>query len=62
MDYDAGKEVQLFEVEIDFYDRVMEQVYDEDIWFHGVLVRGGYAYVYPKYAIPKTKIKSLFNT
>jgi len=49
-DYVAGKEVQVFEVAIDRYERIVGQVYVGGLWVNGALVRGGYAYVYPKYA------------
>ena len=42
--------MDVFEFDIDRYDRIVGQVYIEDIWVNGELVRGGYAYVYPKYA------------
>jgi len=42
--------VQVFEVDIDRYERVVGQVYVGDLWVNGELVKGGYAYVYPKYA------------
>ena len=48
--YVAGKEVEVFEVSIDRYQRVVGQVYIGDLWVNGALVRGWYAYVYPKYA------------
>ena len=48
--YVAGKEVEVFVVSIDRYQRVVGQVYVGDVWVNGELVRGGYAYVYPKYA------------
>ncbi len=48
--YVAGKEVEVFVVSIDRYQRVVGQVYIGDLWVNGALVRGGYAYVYPKYA------------
>ncbi|MEJ2115723.1 MAG: thermonuclease family protein [Gammaproteobacteria bacterium] len=51
--YVAGKEVQIVEVDIDRYERVVGQVYLNDIWVNAELVRGGYAYVYPKYATTK---------
>ena len=47
-DYVAGKKVE--EVDIDRNERVVEQVYLGDLWVNGALVRGGYAYVYPRYA------------
>ena len=49
-DYVAGKEVEVFEIDIDRYERIVGQVYIGDLWVNGALVRGGYAYVYPKYA------------
>ena len=49
-DYVAGKEVIVEEVDIDRWERVIGQVYLGDLWVNGALVRGGYAYVYPKYA------------
>ena len=52
-DYVAGKEVQIIEVDIDRYKRVVGQVYLGDFWVNGALVRGGYVYVYPKYATSK---------
>ncbi len=42
--------MQIIEVDIDRYKRVVGQVYLGDLWAYGALVRGGYAYVYPKYA------------
>ena len=48
--YVAGKVVDVFEVDIDRYDRIVGHVYVGDLWVNGELVRGGYAYVYPKYA------------
>ena len=48
--YVAGKYVDVFEVDIDRYDRIVGHVYFGDLWVNGELVRGGYAYVYPKYA------------
>ena len=48
--YVSGKEVTVEEVDIDHWDRVIGQVYLGDLWVNGALVRGGYAYVYPKYA------------
>jgi len=52
-DYVAGKEVQVVEVDIDRYKRVVGQVYLGELWVNGALVRGGYAYVYPEYATSK---------
>jgi endonuclease YncB( thermonuclease family) len=52
-DYVAGKEVQVVEIDIDRYERIVGQVYLGDLWVNGALVRGGYAYVYPKYATSK---------
>lgn len=52
-DYVAGKEVQVVEIDIDRYKRIVGQVYQGDLWVNGALVRGGYAYVYPKYATSK---------
>lgn len=49
--YVAGKEVEVFEVDIDRYVRIVGQVYVGDIWVNGALVRGGY--VYPEYATSK---------
>ncbi len=49
-DYVSGKEVTVEEVDIDRYKRLVGQVYVGDLWVNGALVRGGYAYVYPKYA------------
>jgi endonuclease YncB( thermonuclease family) len=49
-DYVAGEEVQIIEVDIDRYKRVVGQVYLGDLWVNGALVRGGFAYVYPEYA------------
>ena len=49
-DYVAGKQVQVVEVDIDRYKRIVGQVYIGETWVNGALVRGGYAYVYPKYA------------
>ena len=49
-DYVAGKEVIVEEIDIDRWDRVIGQVYLGDLWINGALVRGGFAYVYPKYA------------
>ena len=48
--YVAGKVVDVFEVAIDRYKRIVGQVYVDDIWINGELVSGGHAYVYPKYA------------
>jgi endonuclease YncB( thermonuclease family) len=48
-DYVAGKEVTVEEVDIDRYKRIVGQVYIGDLWVNGALVRGGYAYVYPRY-------------
>jgi len=48
--YVAGKKVQVFEVAIDRYERIVGQVYVGDVWVNGELVKGGYAYVYPRYA------------
>jgi len=48
-DYVAGKEVTVEEVDIDRYKRIVGQVYVGDLWVNGALVRGGYAYVYPRY-------------
>ena len=42
--------MEVFVVSIDRYQRVVGQVYIGDLWVNGALVRGGYAYVYPKYA------------
>lgn len=50
VDYVAGKEVQIIEVDIDRYERVVGQVYVRELWVNGALVRGGFAYVYPEYA------------
>ena len=52
-DYVSGKEVKIIEVDIDRYKRVVGQVYLGELWVNGALVRGGYAYVYPKYATSK---------
>jgi len=52
-DYVAGKEVQVIEVDIDRYKRIVGQVYVGETWVNGALVRAGYAYVYPKYATTK---------
>ncbi len=52
-DYVAGKEVQVVEIDVDRYERIVGQVYLGDLWVNGALVRGGYAYVYPKYATSK---------
>ena len=49
-DYVAGKEVTVEEVDIDRYLRIVGQVYVGDLWVNGALVRGGYVYVYPRYA------------
>jgi len=49
-DYVAGKEVQIIEVDIDRYERVVGQVYVGGLGVNGALVRGGFAYVYPEYA------------
>ena len=49
-DYVSGKEVTVEEVDIDRYKRIVGQVYVGDLWVNGALVRGGYAYVYPRYA------------
>ncbi len=51
--YVAGKVVEVFEIDIDRYERIVGQVYVGDIWVNGELVRSGYAYVYPKYATSK---------
>ena len=48
--YVAGKEVEVVEVDIDRYERIVGQVYLGDLWVNGALVRGGFAYVYPEYA------------
>ena len=50
VDYVAGKEVEVIEVDIDRYERIVGQVYVGDLWVNGALVRGGYAYGYPEYA------------
>ena len=50
VDYVAGKEVQVIEVDIDRYERIVGQVYVRELWVNGALVRGGFAYVYPEYA------------
>ncbi len=52
-DYVAGKEVTVEEFDVDQYGRVVGHVYLGDLWVNGELVRGGYAYVYPKYAVSK---------
>jgi len=49
-DYVSGKEVTVEEVDIDRYKRIVGQVYVGDLWVNGALVRGGFAYVYPRYA------------
>jgi len=49
-DYVAGKEVEVVEIDIDRYKRIVGQVYVGDLWVNGALVRGGFAYVYPRYA------------
>jgi len=49
-DYVSGKEVTVEEVNIDRYKRIVGQVYVGDLWVNGAMVRGGYAYVYPRYA------------
>jgi endonuclease YncB( thermonuclease family) len=51
--YVAGKEVQVVEIDIDRYKRIVGQVYLGNLWVNGALVRGGYVYVYPKYATSK---------
>ena len=48
--YVAGKEVEVVEIDVDRYDRVVGQVYLGDLWVNGALVRVGYAYVYTEYA------------
>lgn len=48
--YVAEKDVDVFEVDIDRYERIVGHVYVGDLWVNGELVRSGYAYVYPKYA------------
>jgi len=48
--YVAGKQVKVIEIDVDRYKRIVGQVYLGDLWVNGALVRGGYAYVYPKYA------------
>ena len=45
--------MRVIEVDIDRYKRVVRQVYLGDLWVNGALVRGGYAYVYLKYATTK---------
>ena len=49
--YVAGKEVRVEEFDVDQYGRVVGHVYFGKLWVNGELVRGGYAYVYPEYAI-----------
>jgi len=49
-DYVAGKQVKVIEIDVDRYKRIVGQVYLGDLWVNGALVRGGYAYVYPRYA------------
>ena len=48
--YVAGKDVEVVEVDIDRYDRVVGQVYLGELWVNSALVRDGYAYVFPEYA------------
>jgi len=48
-DYVSGKEITVEEVDIDHYKRIVGQVYVGDLWVNGAMVRGGYAYVYPRY-------------
>ena len=48
--YVAGKQVKVIEIDVDRYKRIVGQVYVGDLWVNGELVRGGYAYVYPRYA------------
>lgn len=48
--YVAGKVVDVLVVDTDHYNRIVGHVYIGDTWVNGELVRGGYAYVYPKYA------------
>lgn len=50
-DYVAGKEVTVEEFDVDRYGRIVGHVYVRDLWVNGELVRGGYAYVYPEYAV-----------
>jgi endonuclease YncB( thermonuclease family) len=46
----AGAIVLIEQVDIDRWDRVVGQVYLGNLWVNGAMVRGGFAYVYPKYA------------
>ncbi len=52
-DYVAGKEVTVEEFDVDQYGRVVGHVYLGELRINSELVRGGYAYVYPEYAVSK---------
>lgn len=48
--YVAGKQVEVEEVDVDRYGRVVGHVYADGGWVNGALVRDGVAWVYRKYS------------